>query len=256
MNRIIDEEKCIGCGLCVRDCINQNIILRDSDGRTVARFKERGWCIECGHCNAVCPQEAVVGGKVMVCDETSDFFSMLLKKRTVRHFSKEHEISQNVLDKILLAGQTAPTDRNRESARIVLVKKELPVVYNKALDYLVNEVKKTGTINPLYSSTMRMESNREEILNNAEFLVILGGIESILTDAIIAAERMQLAAELLGVGTAYRGDMKNAINHSKELKEIIGLKKNESVLVGFAMGYPEFSYQRPIIKIKHKVERK
>lgn len=50
---IIDKEKCIGCGLCVKDCVASAIKL---EGGKAEVFKD---CIECGHCFAVCPQNAV-----------------------------------------------------------------------------------------------------------------------------------------------------------------------------------------------------
>ena len=49
---VIDEKKCIGCGLCAADCIALNIEVEEK-----ARIKKE--CMQCGHCVAVCPQGAV-----------------------------------------------------------------------------------------------------------------------------------------------------------------------------------------------------
>jgi len=51
----IDENKCIGCGLCVEDCFTRNIEMVDNKAES---GKTR--CIECGHCVAVCPSNAIV----------------------------------------------------------------------------------------------------------------------------------------------------------------------------------------------------
>lgn len=253
--RVIDRTKCIGCGLCVSDCINQYILLiTEENGNKYAAFKERGRCLECGHCNAICPNGAISGGKAIYeADDTDALLLLMSKKRTVRKYKKGSIIPSEVLEKILLAGQTAPTDRNRKSARIVLIKDKISYLYNKALDYLVAEVQKTGQINPLYVPTMNLASKREEVLWNAEYLVLFIGLPSSTIDASIASERMQLIAWRYGVGSAYRGDMKTAINNVDELRDVIGIKKNEEVLISFVMGLTNLKYNCPAIKENRKV---
>lgn len=253
--RTIDYNKCIGCGLCVSDCVNQYLRFdTDDSGKKKISVQKRGRCLNCGHCNAICPQNAISGGDIEDNKNKDDILlSLMSKKRTVRKFIKNSAIPKDCLDKILFAAQTAPTDRNRKSSRIIFIKELLPVVYNKALDYLVDEVKKTGTINPLYVPTMRLNDNRNEVLWNAEYLVLFIGSPNNTIDSAIAAERMQLEAFQLGVGTAYRGDMLKAINNQNELRDILEIRKNEEVLVAFAMGTTEIKYQRGAVKNNHKL---
>lgn len=254
--RTIDANSCIGCGKCVEDCVNGFLeLVTDESGSFKASFVSRGRCLECGHCNAICPQGAISGGKVEEPECSDDeLLSLMAKKRTVRKYIKGKRIQQDVLEKIILAGQSAPTNRNRRSARIVLIHESLPHVYNKALDYLVEEVKKDGTINPLYVPTMKMNERREEILWNAEYLVVFVGLTQSVVDAAIAAERMQLEAEKYGIGTAYRGDMQCAINKVEELRTVLGMRGNEEVLISFSMGMTENQYLRPAVKLNRKVE--
>ena len=49
----IDKEKCIGCGLCVKDCPAGKLKLEEKKAVYTPE------CIECGHCVAVCPRAAV-----------------------------------------------------------------------------------------------------------------------------------------------------------------------------------------------------
>ena len=48
----IDHGACVGCGLCVRDCFEKNLVIEDGIARVL------GTCFECGHCIAVCPKNA------------------------------------------------------------------------------------------------------------------------------------------------------------------------------------------------------
>lgn len=254
--KVIDTEKCIGCGKCVRDCITQFLTLTENNnGLPKASFKDRGRCIDCGHCNAICPQRAISGGRIEELIGSEDkLLRMMGTKRTVRHYIKGGMIPQQKLDCIVLAGQSAPTEKNRKSARMLLIKDNLRDIYNKALDWLVAEVERTGPINPNYAQTIAMDKNREEVLWNAEYLVAFVGLPASKIDASIASERMQLEAWSLGVGTGYRGDMKDAINNVVELRESLNIKKNEECLITFAMGLTPLKYLSTAIKTNRKVE--
>lgn len=51
----LDEEKCVGCGMCLMVCPHAVLVM--NDGR--ARIEERDACMECGACARNCPTEAV-----------------------------------------------------------------------------------------------------------------------------------------------------------------------------------------------------
>ena len=51
---VIDDEKCIRCTHCVKECPTEAI--RIIDGKVVIR-EER--CVDCGECMRVCPQKAI-----------------------------------------------------------------------------------------------------------------------------------------------------------------------------------------------------
>lgn len=51
----LDEEKCVGCGMCVVVC--PHAVLSMNGGH--ARIEKRDACMECGACARNCPTEAV-----------------------------------------------------------------------------------------------------------------------------------------------------------------------------------------------------
>ena len=55
---VIDEEKCIGCGICVDYCNVDAIAVNDERG--VLEVVALEDCIECHRCQQNCPEDAIV----------------------------------------------------------------------------------------------------------------------------------------------------------------------------------------------------
>ncbi len=56
----IDEEKCTGCGVCVRVCPRRVLGMQESKGRDVAVVINAENCIGDGSCIKVCEPKAIV----------------------------------------------------------------------------------------------------------------------------------------------------------------------------------------------------
>jgi nitroreductase len=252
--RYIDAEKCNACNgrfLCVNDCVTSYIEERQVNGKAVAAFKERGACINCGHCNALCPNDAVV------CEtdfsEKNDFLCFLASKRTTRNYNKEKEITKEELNQIICAAQSAPSERNRATVRICMVKKKLKEVYLEALNVLKEYVDSVGDRHPQYKYISELYEKKTPIFWGAEYAVLIVGKSKYVVDATLVAERMQLMAYSLGIASGYNENLEYAKNTSDKLKEMLEIKNEESVLVSFALGYSELEYRKPYVGINRKV---
>lgn len=51
----IDRDKCIGCGMCVKNCANDGVHV--ADGKAVI---DEAHCVGCGYCIAYCPKGAIM----------------------------------------------------------------------------------------------------------------------------------------------------------------------------------------------------
>ncbi len=56
LDYVLDEEKCIACGLCARECVAEAII---GEKKGQPYFIDRQKCLKCGACLARCPQAAI-----------------------------------------------------------------------------------------------------------------------------------------------------------------------------------------------------
>ena len=106
---IINEEKCIGCGLCAKDCPAARI--RVDEGKAVWS----GECIQCGHCVAVCPRAAVSIPEYDMDDveeydpetfaiQPENFLHAVKFRRSIRNF-KDRKLERECLEQILQAGR-------------------------------------------------------------------------------------------------------------------------------------------------------
>ena len=124
----IDQNKCIGCGMCVKDCFFGVLSLQDK------KAVISGDCFHCGHCVSVCPTDAVTipdypMEEVREYDEScnmdpENLLHFMQFRRSVRQFRKEPvplEYMQNILE----AGRYTPTAANRQDVSYILVKENL-----------------------------------------------------------------------------------------------------------------------------------
>ncbi len=110
----IDENSCIGCGICVGNCPSGAITI--DDGVVAIRMDE---CIRCGTCHDICPREAIkhdsekipheVESNVLLTRNNMDACSKHFGngeegkrclERMMKHFNKEKRVAEITLEKL------------------------------------------------------------------------------------------------------------------------------------------------------------
>lgn len=264
-NMTVNKGKCIGCGLCVRDCLRNTIFIREGK----AEIDVSG-CIKCGHCIAVCPQDAVSLGSIenMQWDSggsgpkrgsTPDpevFLNFLKFRRSIRQY-KKHEIEPEKMEAIIEAGRYSPTAGNRQKNRFIILKENIEQVRKAAIETLrhaaADESKYLGEREIYRKSWARMyddyaEGRRDGLFFNAPAVILIVSDENnhyAEIDGGIAASRMELQANALGLGVCYIGFLNTAMEFDGRIKEMAGLKEDEKLAVAFVTGYADVEYQRP-----------
>lgn len=257
----IDQEKCIGCGLCAGDCLGKAISL---DSGKAGIIKP---CFMCGHCVAICPAEAVSfqGEEYDMSDVESlgngfgiDGDTMLhaiKSRRSIRKFKKQ-AVDKALLEKILEAGRFSPTASNAQNVSYIVFSEEteeLRRVATEELKSYEHDEEAFRKVFPPPMSRSRMDFNDGNFLFKGAPAVILT-VSPHTVNATIAAADMELQAVAEGLGMLYVGFFVRMAANSKKIRDFLGLEEDEQVVNCLCFGWPDVEYQRTVPRKKLKAK--
>lgn len=243
MNPImINHEKCIGCGLCVNDCVSSHLYIKNKKAQAA-----EGACIECGHCFAICPTNAVRIKGYDCSDEpvtsmtefdSDKFLDAIKSRRTIRRFKKQ-EIEEEKLQRILEAGRYCPTGSNAQNVTFTILGRK----QNEAEELCVNMFRKGKKFGaPLVDLLKRIEISDDFFFKGAPLVIVLSSKSSM--NAGLASAYMELMAYNLGLGVLYSGFFVICTKMSKKLRTLLQLPKGHEVISCMVIGYTDVKYQR------------
>ena len=122
---IIDQDSCIGCGLCVEVCPAKTISMQDGKAVVTGTYS-----MGCGHCEAVCPVDAI---RVEILEhsftlsaaavddrwvpygeyDTGQLVRLMRSRRSCRNYT-DQEIDRQLLEDLVKIGTTAPSGTNSQ----------------------------------------------------------------------------------------------------------------------------------------------
>lgn len=274
-----DIEKCTKCGLCVKACSGEHLLYKDN--QVIIDQDSLFGCIQCGHCMMSCPNDAIkVRGEgisendiFLLDNNVADYYqlcSLLTKRRSMRHFQQQ-EISQEIIDKILLAASTGAISIPPYEVKVLVIKgfdrvqefaddisnslKNMTKIMNpftlklfKPFIGATNYKLFNDFVLPLIKTIIdRRKEGRDILFYNAPALILFYTTELCdKEDALISATLATIAAESLGIGTCIIGTVPPALNKNPKLKEKYGILKNETVAITFVLGYPDRKFSKGI----------
>jgi len=107
----IDETKCTGCGICVKDCPADAIQMKASRKAKINMDE----CIRCGRCHDNCPQNAVRHDSELIPQQIQENIKWVEKlmtnyntpeeknqfiNRIKKHYNKEKKVAEKTLTEI------------------------------------------------------------------------------------------------------------------------------------------------------------
>ena len=245
---LIDEEKCIGCAMCVNDCPNACLYLENGK----VHIEGQG-CIECGHCYAICPKNAISMAGYS-CEEeriipmtrldSDTLLGAMKSRRTIRHFTKQ-PVEPEKVQKILEAGRYSPTGGNAQNVAFTILGNK----QKEAEDICVGLFRKGKKLGSGFVPFLkRVEITDSFFFKNAPLVIVVSSKSNV--NAGLASAYMEIMAESLGLGVLYSGFFVVCTKISRMLRKLIRLPKGHKVISCVIIGYPAVKYQRIVPRRK------
>lgn len=272
---IVNKDKCIGCTLCKQDCIVNDIEMIDGK----AHIKNER-CIKCGHCIAICPARAVSSEdeKEYSMKEVKEYnnedfeidseklMNFMKFRRSVRLFKKD-DVEEEKINKIIEAGKFTQTGGNIQGVSYVIVKDKLQELRKMVLEALNEEgerlLKDENTPKQIamycnmwikaYEEYLIDKDGEDKLFFKAPMVIVVKANSEV--DGALAAAKMELMTDALGLGTFFSGFLKRAAEASPKIGEFLQIGENEKLVACMVIGYPRVVYKRTVPRKEVKVIR-
>ena len=239
---VIDREKCVGCGLCAKDCVSSAIFIEDGKAAL------RGGCIECGHCFAVCPAGAV---DMPAYDKTGcdDFASMteidsdlllraMKSRRTIRQY-KDLPVEKEKLDRIIEAGRYAPTGANSQNVAFTILGKKQKELERKCVRLFRTGAGAAAKFAPALQNVI---IDDDFFFKKAPLVIVVSGHDAV--NATLASAYMEIEANSLGLGVLYSGFFCGLARFDPLIRKELRLPRGHKPVTCMIIGYPDVEYRR------------
>jgi nitroreductase/NAD-dependent dihydropyrimidine dehydrogenase PreA subunit len=258
----VDKEKCIGCSLCVNDCIVRDINLVNGKANI-----NNITCIKCGHCIAVCPRNAVSTNEYKMEDvkeynkeefevNEENLLNFIKFRRSIRNF-KDKDVENEKLQKIIEAGRFTQTGSNSQDVSYVVIKNGI----DKLREMILESLSQMGQelLNNLNEETIKFKTYAEmwvkmyedykvnpkkgdRVFFNAPAVVLV--ISNSQVNGALASSNMELMTNALGLGTFFSGFFIRAAQGNKKIMDYLGLDESKQIVTCMVIGYPNIKYLR------------
>jgi nitroreductase len=165
-----------------------------------------------------------------------EFTELIRNRESIRNYDPDRPVSKEVLEKILEAGRLAPSAKNYQPWKFLLISSP-PLLEKVKASYLRDWIKDAPHILVLIG------------LKDQAWIRGYDGYNSIETDVTIAMTHIILAAENEGVGACWI-----AAYNPSVLKEALNRSDNQQIYAMTPLGFPRPGFQKTFAKKRKSLD--
>ena len=249
----IDETRCKRDGLCAADC-PAGCIVFEKGGLPEPHEKKQAYCLDCGHCMAVCPADAIrlerfaepgvpVDRSLNISLDQAEQF--LKARRSVRAF-RDEPVDRALLGRILATAEYCPSGHNARPTRWTVAegRDRVAEVASAVAAWMRAESEAESDLARalhLPGIVRAFDNGTDMICRSAPALAVAVGLRQGITpqeDGVIATAYLELAATAAGLGACWCGYLMAAAAHDAGVRELLGVRDGEAVYGALMLGRP------------------
>ncbi|MGE4423651.1 MAG: nitroreductase family protein [Pseudodesulfovibrio sp.] len=249
----IDETRCNRDGLCAAEC-PAGCIVFEKGGLPEPHQKKQAYCLNCGHCMAVCPSDAfrlerfrdgsrpVDRALDISLDQAEQF---LTARRSVRAF-RDEPVDRDLLARVLAVTEYSPSGHNARPTRWVVIEGRGKVA--EAAGAVVAWMRAEAEAESSLAGALHLpgivrawDAGTDLICRHAPALAVACGPRLGIMpreDGVIATAYLELAATAAGLGACWCGYLMAAAAHAAGVRELLGLANGDVVYGALMLGRP------------------
>ena len=257
----IDQKKCKRDGICAAECPAQIIV--QADKKSFPSLLENGeeFCINCGHCVAVCPYGALTLSTMPLADcppiqkkllpDADTVKRFLQARRSIRQY-KGKVVSRKLLTELIDTARYAPTASNAQQVQWTVFQN--PEDVRKLAGMVVDFTKIILPVMTDLERARRMQrlvdgwaNGKDGVMRGAPHLIVVHSPADLpfpAADCAIALTYLELYAYSKGLGTCWAGYFTVAAGMHEPLIKALDLPVGHKCFGAVMLGYPQNSYHR------------
>ncbi len=257
----VDEEKCKRDKICIDECPAKIIQFKDEKGVPVPVEGADEFCIQCGHCVAVCPHGALshqsmtpdqcppVKREWLLDREKVEHF--LRSRRSIRTF-KEDAVDRDVITRLIDIARYAPSGHNMQPVQWLVIynRERVHELAGHVVDWMrimLREQQAMAMAMNLDKVVAAWEMGMDRVCRDAPHVIVTYAEKkdrTAQTSCTIALTYLELAVPSFGLGACWAGFFGAAAALWPPMQEALALPEGHISFGAMMIGYPKYRYHR------------